>query len=85
VAGSTAAAQEVRQRIPRSEIADQLSPLRQTFQAGAEIADSGQASLFFPRLASTLVQADELLRSLVATVESFSNDIEVALGDFRAP
>lgn len=64
------------------EIADQLSPLRQTFQAGAEIADSGQASLFFPRVASTLVQAEELLNSLLTTVENFKTEIGEVRGDF---
>jgi hypothetical protein len=65
-----------------SEIADQLSPLRQTLQAGAEIADSGQASLFFPRVASTLVQAEELLNSLLSTVEIFKAEIESVQDDF---
>lgn len=66
-----------------AEIADQLSPLRQTFQAGAEIADSGQASLFFPRVASTLVQVEEMLNSLLTTAENFKAEIESARGDFN--
>ena len=65
------------------EIADQLSPLRQTFQAGAEIADSGRASLFFPRAASTLVQAEELLNSLLTTVTDFRSEIGDARDDFE--
>lgn len=65
-----------------AEIADQLSPLRQTFQAGAEIADGRQASLFFPRVASTLVQADELLKSLLETVDNFQGDIAAVREDF---
>ena len=65
-----------------TEIADQLSPLRQTYQAGAEIADSGQASLFFPRVASTLVQTEELLNSLLTTVDNFKTEIGSVRGDF---
>lgn len=65
-----------------SEIADQLSPLRQAFQAGAEIADSGQASLFFPRVASTLVQANEMLNSLLTTAENFKTEVTNAREDF---
>jgi hypothetical protein len=65
-----------------AEMADQLSPLRQTFQTVAEIADTRQVSLFFPRVASTLVQADELLQSLLETVESFQADIAAVRDDF---
>ena len=65
-----------------ADIAEQLSPLRQTFQAGAEIADDGRASLFFPRAASTLVQVDELLSSLLNTAESFKDDITKVLVNF---
>jgi len=65
-----------------ADIAEQLSPLRQTFQAGAEIADDGRASLFFPRAASTLVQVDELLSALLSTAESFKTDISKVLVNF---
>jgi hypothetical protein len=63
-------------------IAEKLSPLRQTFQAGADIAEKGRASLFFPRAASTLVQVDELLSSLLSTAEDFKDDISSAMVDF---
>ena len=65
-----------------TDIAEQLSPLRQTFQAGAEIADDGRASLFFPRAASTLVQVEELLSSLLSTAENFKDDISKVLVNF---
>ena len=65
-----------------SDIADQLSPLRQTFQTGAEIADEGKSSLFFPRVASTLVQIEELLNSALDTATNFKDDITDIKGDF---
>ena len=65
-----------------ADIADQLSPLRQAFQAGAEIADEGKSSLFFPRVASTLVQVEELLNSVLATATSFKDDIASVKDDF---
>jgi hypothetical protein len=67
-----------------AEIVEQLSPLRQTFQAGAEIADTGQASLFFPRTASTLVQVNEMFNSLITTAENFKKKIESTHEDFDA-
>ncbi len=65
-----------------ADIAEQLSPLRQAFQAGAEIADDGRASLFFPRIASTLVQVEELLNSVLTTATSFRADIANVRDDF---
>jgi len=47
-----------------------------------EIADDGRASLFFPRTASTLVQVEDLLSSLLSTAESFKDDISHVLVDF---
>lgn len=58
-----------------ADIAEQLSPLRQTFQAAAEIAEDGQTSLFFPRVASTLVQVQELLSSMLETAKTFEADV----------
>ena len=79
---STIAVEDMEEGLRRlADIAEQLSPLRQSFQAGAEIADEGQASLFFPRVASTLVQVDELLNAAIAVATEFRDDIASATGD----
>ena len=79
---STIAVADMEEGLRRlADIAEQLSPLRQAFQAGAEIADEGQASLFFPRVASTLVQVDELLKSVITIATDFKDDIESVTDD----
>lgn len=64
------------------DITDQLSPMRQAFQASTEIAKSGQASLFFPRVASSLVQAEEIINSLVTAASDFKDAIAASREDF---
>jgi hypothetical protein len=65
-----------------ADIAEELSPLRQTLTAATELAEQGKASLFFPRVASTLVQVEGLLNSAVAAADTLKNDIAAVSKDF---